>query len=69
MTSQDNPASRLLATNNYPDRRAPPCRLKDHPVERAKAPSAAQRFLQAKRLNAYLDEGVSVDAKSDLPNG
>lgn len=59
MTDTSAPSSFLLSTNKYPDRRAPPTRLKDHPVEASKAPSAAQQFLLAKRVNAYLDAAPS----------
>jgi hypothetical protein len=60
MTDPARTQSRLLETNKYPDRRAPPSRLRDHPVSGSKAPSAAQRFLLAKRVNAFLDEKQSV---------
>lgn len=67
MTDSTPSQSRLLETNKYPDRRAPPSRLRHHPVQGQKAPSAAQRFLLAKRVNAFLDEKESeadIDPKS-----
>lgn len=59
MTDTPAPSTVLLSTNKYPDRRAPPTRLKDHSVEAPKAPSAAQRFLLAKRVNAFMDASPS----------
>jgi hypothetical protein len=59
MTYSDHPSDDNPRDQKFPDRRAPPTRLRDHGVEGIQAPSAAQRLLIAQRVRDTLDHGLS----------
>ncbi|MBT5242372.1 MAG: hypothetical protein HOH20_16515 [Rhodospirillaceae bacterium] len=59
MPQNPPPSQPILNDGKFPDRRAPPSRLKDHGIQRSTAPSVAQRLLLASRVREALDEGLS----------
>lgn len=64
MTEHPKRSQPILKSGQFPDRKAPPSRLKDHGLRQSDAPSAAQRLLLASRVRQTLDQGLSKWSQS-----